>query len=111
MGVTSAGLMVGGAHWGQKGSGHPAGTAKPRESTTRRTPSPALALTPPSSCPPGLLRPLSRGQPAAQHRSPSALCSRPWILDRGRDEDKKSFLKIKEERIRDLVTGLKGNLG
>lgn len=101
MGVTSQGFLVSegllAPHWPDPGNrGH---TAR----ATLSLPG-ALALTPPSSCPSGLLCLPLGGQPVAQHSSPSALCSRPRILNRGENEDKNLSL-IKEETKRDPVVG------
>lgn len=72
-----------------------AGGTTQEEHTKQKTQHPALALTPPSSCPSGLLCLLCGGQPAAQLSSASALCSRPWILGGRRDEEKKVSERIK----------------
>lgn len=60
--------------------------------------SPRQALTPPSSCPSGLLCLLLGGQPAAHCRSASTLCSRPCIL--GGKERRRHCLTTKTERPR-----------
>lgn len=73
---------------GQRGLRHPTGLTKAQKTGKQDPRPPASALTPPSSCPSGLLCLSFGGQPAA-HASPSAICSRPWILDRGGNEDKK----------------------
>jgi len=56
------------------------GLTGPRNTPQAGPAAPASALTPPMSCPSGPLCLPFRGQPAAQHSSPSALCSRSWIL-------------------------------
>lgn len=81
---------------------------RPGKHGKQDTEPPALALTPPSSCPSGLLCLPFGGQPAAS--SPSALCSRPWILDRGRNEDKKLFFNKEEKETLLLDYFTKGNL-
>lgn len=73
---------------GHRGSRHPTGLTNVQKMGKQDPRPPASALTPPSSCPSGLLCLPFGGQPAA-HASPSAICSRPWILGRGGNEDKK----------------------